>query len=47
MNFNPSDLLFLAVVLWIAMEILNDGNWGGGRRVRTNDRVAVPAPCAG
>ena len=45
MDFNPSDILFLVVVLWIAMEIINNGNWGGGRRIRNEDRVAVPAAC--
>lgn len=45
MDFNVSDILFLVVVLWIAIEILNDGDWGGGRRIRNDDRVAVPAAC--
>jgi hypothetical protein len=31
MNFDISDLLFIAVVLWIAMTIIND-NGGGGHR---------------
>ena len=43
MDFNVSDILFLVVVLWLATEILNNGDWGGGRRVRTGDRVPVPA----
>ena len=42
-NFDISDILFLVVVLWIAIEILNNGDWGGGRRVRVDDRVVVPA----
>jgi hypothetical protein len=43
MSFNISDILFLVVVLWIAIEILNNGDWGGGRRVRGDDLVPVPA----
>jgi hypothetical protein len=31
MSFDPSDLLFIAIVLWIAIQII-DGGWGGGRR---------------
>ena len=45
MDFSPSDIVFLAVVLWIAFEILNNGDWGGGRRIRTEDRAAVPVAC--
>jgi hypothetical protein len=47
MNFNTSDILFIVVVLWAVMELLNDGNWGGGRRVRTDDPVTVPAQWGG
>ena len=43
MSFDISDILFLVVVLWIAIEILNNGDWGGGRRVRGDDRVPVRA----
>jgi hypothetical protein len=46
MNFNVSDILFIAVVLWLAIEILNKGDWGGGRRLRSDDRAPVPAGCA-
>jgi hypothetical protein len=34
MDFNASDILFLVVVLSIAIIILNNGDWGGGRRSR-------------
>jgi hypothetical protein len=30
MVLEPSDILFIAIVLWLALEILNGG--GGGRR---------------
>jgi hypothetical protein len=33
MNFEPSDLLFILIVLWIAVELIN-GSGGGGRRSR-------------
>ncbi|HEY3738962.1 MAG TPA: hypothetical protein VGL53_03915 [Bryobacteraceae bacterium] len=29
------DILLLALVLWIAAELLNDGDWGGGKRSRS------------
>lgn len=45
MDFNPTDILTIVVVLWIAIEILNDSNWGGGRRIRNDDRELVPAAC--
>jgi hypothetical protein len=32
MGLEPSDVLFIAIVIWIAIQILNDG--GGGRRSR-------------
>ncbi len=35
MDFNASDILFLVVVLWLAIEILNNGDGGGGRRARS------------
>jgi hypothetical protein len=43
MDSNLSDILFLVVVIWLAIEILNNGDWGGGRRVRSDDRRPVPA----
>ncbi len=33
MQFDPSDVLFIAIVIWIAVQIIN-GDWGGGRRAR-------------
>jgi hypothetical protein len=30
MDFQPSDIVFLAVVLWLVIELTNGG--GGGRR---------------
>jgi hypothetical protein len=32
MDFQPSDFVFLAVVIWLAIEITSGG--GGGRRKR-------------
>jgi hypothetical protein len=32
MDFQPSDLLFITIVLWIAIQIINGG--GGGHRKR-------------
>jgi hypothetical protein len=29
------DILLLALVLWIAADLLNDNDWGGGKRSRT------------
>ena len=46
MDFSVSDILFIAVVLWMVIEILNNGDWGGGRRLRNDDRVLAPAGCA-
>ena len=40
MDFNFSDAMFLAIVIWLAITILNSGDGGGGRRAR------VPIPCA-
>ena len=34
LELEPGDVLFIVLVLWIAILLLNDGNWGGGRRVR-------------
>jgi hypothetical protein len=33
MGLQPSDVLFFAIVIWIALEII-DGDWGGGKRLR-------------
>jgi hypothetical protein len=33
MGLEPSDVLFIAIVIWLALEII-DGDWGGGRRAR-------------
>ena len=32
MDFQPSDIVFLAVVIWLAIELTSGG--GGGRRKR-------------
>ena len=29
------DIFLLALVLWIAVDLLNDGGWGGGKRNRS------------
>jgi hypothetical protein len=31
MDFQPSDILFIAIVIWIAIVLIN-GDWGGGHR---------------
>jgi hypothetical protein len=46
MNFSPSDILFIVLVLWIAIELLNNGGWGGGRRSRVDVLDRAPAECA-
>jgi hypothetical protein len=33
MGLEPSDVVFIAIVIWLAIEILN-GNSGGGKRSR-------------
>jgi hypothetical protein len=33
MGLEPSDVLFIAIVIWLAIEIIN-GDWGGGFRKR-------------
>ena len=33
MDFDPSDILFLVIVLWMAITIMNN-NGGGGHRCR-------------
>ncbi len=45
MDFSPTDILTIVVLVWIVIEILNDSNWGGGRRIRNNDWELVPAEC--
>jgi hypothetical protein len=37
MGLEPSDVLFIAIVIWLAIEIINSG--GGGRRSRLPLRV--------
>jgi hypothetical protein len=37
MVLEPSDVLFIAMVIWLAIEIINGG--GGGRR----SRLRIPA----
>ncbi len=37
MGLEPSDVLFIAIVIWLAIEILNSG--GGGRRSRVPIRA--------
>jgi hypothetical protein len=32
MDFHPSDIIFLAIVIWLAIELTSGG--GGGRRTR-------------
>jgi hypothetical protein len=34
MNLDPTDILFIAFVLWLVVEILNNDDWGGGKRAR-------------
>jgi hypothetical protein len=34
MNLQPSDVLFIAFVLWLAWEAINGGDGGGGGRRR-------------
>jgi len=33
MGLEPSDVLFILIVIWIALEIIN-GDWGGGHTAR-------------
>lgn len=37
MGLQPSDILFIAIILWLIMEIIN-GDWGGGHRARVPAR---------
>ncbi len=46
MNFTPTDIIFIVLVLWIAIELLNNGGWGGGRRSRVDILGRAPAECA-
>jgi hypothetical protein len=40
MDIQPSDVLFIAFVLWLAWEAINGGSGGGGKR----SRMPVPVP---
>jgi hypothetical protein len=31
LTLEPSDVIFIALVIWIAIELI-DGDWGGGKR---------------
>ena len=42
MDLSVSDIVFLVLVIWTVMEILNNGDWGGGHRARIDNRVPVP-----
>jgi len=33
MGLEPSDVLFIAIIIWIVLEIIDD-DWGGGHRAR-------------
>ena len=37
MEFDPSDILFIAIILWIAIQIISGG--GGGHRARVPDSL--------
>ncbi len=37
MQLEPSDVVFIAIVIWLAIEIIN-GDWGGGFRNRVPAR---------
>jgi hypothetical protein len=37
MQLEPSDVLFIAIVIWIAITIIN-GDWGGGHPSRVPAR---------
>ena len=41
MDFSLSDILFLVLVLAIAITILNNDDWGGGRRSRVTADLPV------
>ena len=40
MGLEPSDVLFIAIVIWLILEIIN-GDWGGGHRARNPELQAV------
>jgi hypothetical protein len=46
MDISLTDILFIVVVLWMVIELLNNSDWGSGHRARKNDRAAVPVGCA-
>jgi hypothetical protein len=37
MQLDPSDVIFIAIVIWLIFEIIN-GDWGGGHRSRVPAR---------
>jgi hypothetical protein len=37
MGIDPTDILFIAIILWLILEIIN-GDWGGGHRARVPTR---------
>ena len=40
MGLEPGDVLFIAIIVWIILEIIN-GDWGGGHRMRVPERQAA------
>jgi hypothetical protein len=40
MDISPSDLLFLVMVIWLAIQLI-DGDWGGGLRSRVPSAVRL------
>lgn len=38
MDIQPGDIIFIAIILWIVLEIINDDDSGGGHR----SRIPVP-----
>jgi hypothetical protein len=38
MSIEPSDVLFIAIVIWLAIQIIDGG--GGGRRSRLPARIS-------
>jgi hypothetical protein len=38
MGLEPSDIIFIAIVLWIVLEIINNDDWGSGHRARVPAR---------
>ena len=41
MELQPSDVLFIALVLWLAWEAASSGGGGGGKRSRSPVPVAA------